>query len=639
MKRVIWVFVALLIICGVAAAILDSMPRITLTEQEVKLKARRASVQPMFYLPVMKIWFTDPIITIATTPTHKELQKKVEELEKLIQAKIDQALEDMKKPTHETTLTTLDVYGVEPPSKTFIPLGMLAPKWAKFPERVLVVAKVEKQDIKPWERKHEKDVLSISEVAEVSISKAQTILSRLSLEGYTVSKQEVRQAETVELLWYDDGWDDRYPLPLSWSVELEGKEDNIIIGYDSRGILEVRPIPDDTRVHVKAGYLDLLERPKSDEVKGLENQIKSLQEDLDRAREELIEERLKHKKEPDKRDITKATFADLMYGTVKLQRFWVLTGGSGVFLGNMRSHTDMFGVRIGPWHNVEKKEAGVVLTNAHVIMNALIRQIFVTPDKEVMYITGRSVPYIRYTKGSDKFGTPAAVLFMDQAPVISTDFDSAILVTTAIPQYEQHKATLGDSDKVEEGTPVVMAGNPGAFTKFLTRGVIARKDFSFRDHIAYRNMKTQLFLNSSFWIDAPIGMGGTSGSGVWALSGSQKGKVVSMHNGGLISPNMAVATFEGTEESHKYFLYSARISETKNIERAFKSWDHRDAEFRIVSKEEDPDLWKAVTKGHSDVPGMSCGIPINIIKAWMQERGLSPEKMGFESVAKRYWER
>ena len=47
---------------------------------------------------------------------------------------------------------------------------------------------------------------------------------------------------------------------------------------------------------------------------------------------------------------------------------------------------------------------------------------------------------------------------------------------------------------------------------------------------------------------------------------------------------------------------------------------------------EDCGLWVEVT-------GMSAAIPINKVKAYLQERGINPDDFGWESVEKEYWEK
>ena len=118
-------------------------------------------------------------------------------------AEAKQAEEDALK-VYNQYLTDLEVFGHQPTSRTHVPIGSLAgvPKWALFPERILTVYKIDKQEVSEWEKESEKDVLSISEVAEVSISKAKSILSKLRTEGYSVSKDVESIDDEIELLYF-----------------------------------------------------------------------------------------------------------------------------------------------------------------------------------------------------------------------------------------------------------------------------------------------------------------------------------------------------------------------------------------------------------------------------------------------------
>ena len=246
------------------------------TDKDIKLAARRASVQPVFYIPTMKVSFT--------TSLEEEEEITKEDVEELLKERIKEAIEkereEQAKDKYSTYLTDIDVWGYEVVSQTHVPLGALAPKWAKFPDRVLVVCKVEKKEITAWEKEYEKDILAISETANVSPSQAREIINRLRSEGYSVSKEELVKAETVELLWFSGGWGDNYPKTLKWTVEILGTETNLITGYGSGGVLEIQPVADDARLHIVAGYLDLLAeyKPKSDEIKELESRVEMLQE-------------------------------------------------------------------------------------------------------------------------------------------------------------------------------------------------------------------------------------------------------------------------------------------------------------------------------------------------------------------------
>jgi len=625
------------------------------TDKDIKLAARRASVQPVFYIPAMKVFFT--------TPLDEEKEFTKEDIEELLKEKIKEAIEkdreEQAEEKYSSYFTEIDEWGYEPVSQTHVPLGALAPKWAKFPERVLVVCKVEKKEITAWEKEYEKDILAISETANVSPSQAKGIINRLRAEGYSVSKEEVAQSETVELLHFSNGWDDKYPTILKWSVEVLGSEVNLIVGYDSKGILEIQPVPDDVRLHVVAGYFDLKDeyKPKSDEVKKLESQVEMLEEDV-KDKQIIIDEQ--KKEEDKKRDISTATLGDLMYGNVKVDNFWFMSAASGVFLGNMRVTDKFFGVQSN-WgsykHIIINEKKGVVLTNAHVAEMALNFEIYVSEDKEEMWVIFPGIPYIRYTKDTDLLGSPAQVLWVENEPVSSQDFDSAIMVTTAIPSYEKHKAILGDSDKVKEGDAVIMVGNPGYMQKFLTEGVIANKSYSFLDSFlgsTFLGFDLSLglhrwLLNSNFWFDTPIGIGGTSGSGVWALEGSEKGKVIALHNMGLKEP-LSIASAVSDEKNIDSCPLIPVASDTplKSVLREYKSeffkdYPFKEAKFKfnVDSFAKEEPLFKEAMEHCGlwvDVAGMNAGVPINKVKQYLQERGIDPANFGWEKLSDGYWE-
>ena len=623
-------------------------------DSEIQLAARRSSVQVQMYTPAIKVSYTTPLKTEAEF-NRKALEKAIEtaqeELKEYLDSKIESELEDASKPRHESSLTRVEDYAYEPKSKTSIPIGALkdVPDWAKYPERVLVAWKTEKKDIKPWQKEGEEDVLAISEVAGVSISQAKLMLSKIQAEGYTVSKESVDEASEVTLLWFSSGWDSSYPATLDWEVTV-GDSANMITGYRN-GVIETKPLPDDENVYVKAGYFDLRDefKPKSSDIINLEREIESLE--IEKKELEKKIEDLEPEEEPYKRDIRGVTFADVLYGNVKVEVLWFVGGGSGVYLGNAEVSEEMgswqaYGSRV-----INNKEAGFILTNAHVAAGGLQREVWVSDDDEVMYIVGPGEPSIRYTQHSDGFGSPANVLFMDGTLVYSVDYDCALYLTTPIHGYEKNAAKLGDSDKVKDGTKVVMVGNPSSFQKFSTTGIISNTGFPPVKAGIFKGMRSLLPMQ---FIDAPIGAGGTSGSAVIALEGSQAGKVVGLHNSGIMSGVWVTEIkdhsdlIEGT--SSDIDIYGPLNGKLKNIseeqtKELFKDFPYRDAEFnkpfveiKQEGKEENfitmmEDKAYVVVRMH----GMSAGIPINHIKAYLQERGIDPEVFGFESVGRDYW--
>jgi len=257
------------------------------SDTDTRTIARRASVQTVFHVPVMHVSFSTPL------PEPEEFtQEKAIELmeiqEDVLQEKIEDALEKFKQEFNEdrwkTSLTDFEEWNYDPQGKTWIPLGQFTPKGVKFPERVLVVrkTKVEEKEISPWEKEYEGDVLAISETANVSPSKAKEILTNIKNKGYTISKGKVEESNEVKLLRFTPDWSDKYPTTLDWKVEVIAGGENLIVGYDPRGILEIKPVFDDTKLHIKAGYLDIKDKFKTEptEVSTLKAQLETLRENL-----------------------------------------------------------------------------------------------------------------------------------------------------------------------------------------------------------------------------------------------------------------------------------------------------------------------------------------------------------------------
>jgi len=42
-------------------------------------------------------------------------------------------------------------------------------------------------------------------------------------------------------------------------------------------------------------------------------------------------------------------------------------------------------------------------------------------------------------------------------------------------------------------------------------------------------------------------------------------------------------------------------------------------------------------RGYTDIAGMSAGIPINLVKTYLQERGLVPSNFDWTALPKGYW--
>jgi len=262
-----------------------------------------------------------------------------------------------------------------------------------------------------------------------------------------------------------------------------------------------------------------------------------------------------------------------------------------------------------------------------------------------MWIIFPGSPSIRHTKESDYFGTPASILQIDQAPVVSWDVDAGILVSTPVPAYEQYKAILGDSDTVRAGDEIVTVGNPSGFQKFTSVGVVSNTDYSFLDTLSGAYMLQWIhdkpsyswMLNSCFWVDAPIGCGGVSGSGVW----NQEGKVVAIRNMGLQHQFSRVAAVEDVHiDALDWDKLPQDISAITKEHRAVLFNSQRPTGTYDMSFDDfvagHPEL-KKLYSGSVPVAGMSGGIPINRIKRFLQERGLDPDHFGWEKLSDRYW--
>ncbi len=548
MKKLIIICVALLLLGGAIFIVISSAK--AESEDIIREKARASSVQLVFHIPILHAWFAKPLpkdVTITEEILNERFAEKIKILRKETKEAIQKEREWRDRARYETFLTDIDAWA-EPQGGTFVPLGLVAPKWAKFPEHVLVVAEIEKTEIDPYDEKYKKDVRAISETTGVSLSKAKSMLIRIKLSGYSVSKEQIAKSSKVKLLKFD-GWDDAYPKTLEWGVFVEGEpEVNIITGYDPRGILETRHVEKDKKVHVKAGYFDLLAdfKEKSSQVVSLESEVEGLKERLedmekerDKARKELFEKDNKDKK----RDIGKATWSDIIYGRVKVEGLYALSHGTGVFLGNMDIQEKSFGWKMRDISYRVKKQSGIILTNAHVANMAINFEIYVSKDKEHMWIIFPGVAYARYTIDSDYYGSPASVLMIDGELISSWDNDAALMTTTPVKGFEDNAAVLGDSDKIKAGDRVVLVGNPGMGQKFSAEGIITIPKWSILDSIYvsdfFKGMNKVYYNwmhNSSIWFSAAPAIGGTSGSALWALSGDQKGKVVGLHNMGLKQP-------------------------------------------------------------------------------------------------------
>ena len=155
-------------------------------------------------------------------------------------------------------------------------------------------------------------------------------------------------------------------------------------------------------------------------------------------------------------------------------------------------------------------------------------------------------------------------------------------------------------------------------------------------------------INSDLWFDTPIGIGGTSGSGVWALEGSEKGKVIALHNMGLRQPlSVASATSDGKTNRILPELSVSPDSLLESVLRKhgskfFTDYPFKEAKFTLDAlgfSRQEPIFRKAMESCGLwvDVAGMNAGVPINKIKQYLQERGLDPADFGWEGISENYW--
>jgi len=647
-----------------------------LSDLDIKQAARMCSVQPVFHIPVLKVYFCEPL-----EEEEKEYYTK-QELDELLDRRIrdEETLKELMRDVllaekkrwdenrYESSLTEIDVYGFESPAPNFVPLGALVPDYARFPDRVVVVTEIDEEEIKAWERDYEKDIMTISEVAGVSLPQAKSIVTRLGYAGYRVLRKEEKTVQAIRLLWFDDGWDDEYPLTLNWSVELEGTKQNIIVGYLGDGLLEVSPIPKDTRVHVKAGYLDLKDayKPKDQALLSAESRIENLEKRLEDEIERLKEkdeeiDRLKRSDDaPGKRDISKATWLDVLIGRVCIKRLYMISAASGVYLGSIQVDDKIWGYQSGLFdiQHFTEPTRGVVLTNAHVASHSTSFEIHVSEDKEVMWIFYPAFTRMRYTRDSDMIGSPAQLLYRDKLPVMTWDYDAALMVTTEVPYLNRYAAELGDSDLVTSGDRIVSVGNPAMMQKYTTQGVVSNKDYSVWDSLnaewwIQKVPSLQVYnwvKNSNFWYDCPIGTGGTSGSGVWALDGQNRGKLVALHNMGMNIP-LGV-----TDSRTQEYDFDPKMVEYKEDEILLVTYlrDKRDVMFLDLPYEKarysyDVERFVEGENGFGDaltahgywvrLAGMNGAVPINPIKRYLQERGITKIKWlkGLDDPGRDHW--
>ncbi len=643
LSRLFIVFMAILL----APFLVNAEPPVVTLETNLKgistrQLARASSVHVVFHHPILHLYYTDPppVDQIINLEFLEELlETKREAISKEISEKIKDNNDDLKVDRYNIYLKDLE-RTVKVRTKGYIPLSSISPNGARFPDKVLVVYETETKTIDPYDEEYKDDVRSISEVANVSLPKAKEILSKIKGSGYTITKDAVSRSSKLKLMRFST-WNDKYPTVLDWKVTIEGEPDiNIITGYDSRGILEIRRVPEDLRVIVKAGYFEL-----KDEFKPKLKVDKSKQEEIDKLKKQIedIKKAELKKNPPTKRDIRNATWKDLFFGIIKLEYFWSMSHGTGTFLGNMEFQKE--GESIGfqyqrsAGHRIGFKSLrfsgtkAVILTNAHVARGALDSKMYVSEDTEHLWVVSPGAPYIRYTQASDHYGSPATVLQIDGTPVISWDFDTGILITSPVPGMDSRVA-FGNSDNMKPGDKILAVGNPSLFQKYSTEGIIstsfsllespyAGMFLKYLSKIEYNWLK-----NTSMWYNATAGGGGSSGSAIWALDGSEAGKIVGLHNAGMVS-NMAfspvisnVFNIEGINETDKVII----LDDKKNLlEKFTDKFPLSSAQYTMDRFDFDklyPSLSNIQNAQRVRAPGLNAAIPINLVRRFLQERGL-----------------
>ena len=432
----------------------------------------------------------------------------------------------------------------------------------------------------------------------------------------------------IELLHFST-WDDTYPSTLRWSVKVSGTEENLIVGYDPRGIIEVKPIPEDKRVDVEVSYFDLEDdsKPKDPKVIGLEEEMRLKDERLEAQDKELD----KLNKKDEDYDIRNATSYDVMMGTVRVYSGYALITGTGTYIGNHRVRGDG---NQREWHSryYGEKDSNtefnaLILTNNHVAAHTASVDIIVTEDKQAMFIMLPATPYVRYTGDSERFGTPAALLYLDGEPMLAPGIDSGLLVTTPISYLKA--PVLGNSDNVKNGDTVISVGCPMGLIKTMTQGIVSNTDLNMYKSWDYGWPYIDWIRNASFMIDTTQGIGGQSGSSVWAIDGKESGKIVALRNSGLAVWHSDYRCSELIEldDIDMQLLPRKLIKiDDKNVVGLLGGLDKIEFTSSIGELEGFMDAVK-FQDGYTAVAGMNFGIAINKVKGWMVERGID---LGFK---------
>jgi len=197
-----------------------------------------------------------------------------------------------------------------------------------------------------------------------------------------------------------------------------------------------------------------------------------------------------------------------------------------------------------------------------------------------------------------------------------------------------------------------MVGNPALLQKFTTVGTVSNTSHSILDGFLFQRIAKYLdkypmlynwLKNSNFWFDTPIGTGGTSGSGVWALSGREKGNLIALHNMGMAG-SCSVFMIDGKMKELKNVSGIGLIKDVvkKDMEKFIDLDGYKKAIYDTTYDDflkENQSFGDLVEKSmcRYDIPGLSGGIPINLVKQYLEEMGLNPEEFGWEGLNKDYF--
>ena len=227
-------------------------------------------------------------------------------------------------------------------------------------------------------------------------------------------------------------------------------------------------------------------------------------------------------------------------------------------------------------------------------------------------------------------------------------------MTSVIPGFEKYAAQLGNSANVEEGLEVVAVGSPSLMMKQLTEGIVSNTHYSIlqsplADGWLANGMSRREFewmQASSFWVDTTQGCGGSSGSPVFALEGSEVGKVIALRNMGMVS-RQAFAKPTATQSTPiAYFADKLgtgplRILIPKYKDLIFKDFDYKTAVYTDNSEMltgPETSIGTIMNCGCTmDIAGLNGAVPIDEIKEFLAERGIDLRKLGAKRLSSKYW--